>query len=152
MINILLAMKLFAHLWSSKKILIHCDNHAVVTVLKSGKIRDAFLAASARNIWYVTAIHDIEVQYAHISGISNQVADPNGRAQLLRLTFYTFKYHNQYGCLCPWICWIWILTCKMYFIVCVLCTFMCDILVRGHVSRPVICLYLGLQGLALCLY
>ena len=81
MVNILLAMKLFAYLWASKKILIRCDNQAVVTVLKSGKTRDAFLAASARNIWYVTAIHDIEVQYTHICGARNQVADTLSRWQ-----------------------------------------------------------------------
>ena len=63
------------------KILIRCDNQAVVTVLRSGKTRDAFLAASARNIWYVTAIHDIEVQYTHISGARNQVADTLSRWQ-----------------------------------------------------------------------
>ena len=40
-----------------------------------------FLAASARNIWYVTAIHDMEVQYKHVSGASNQVADVLSRWQ-----------------------------------------------------------------------
>ena len=81
MVNILLAMKLFPNLWASKKILIRCDNQAVVTVLRSGKTCDAFLAASARNIWYVTAIHEIEVQYTHISGARNQVADTLSRWQ-----------------------------------------------------------------------
>ena len=52
-----------------------------MTVLKSGKTRDAFLAASTRNIWYVTAIHDIEVQYSHISGARNQVAETLSRWQ-----------------------------------------------------------------------
>ena len=50
-------------------------------VLSSCRTRDAFLAASARNIWYVTAIHDIELQYTHISGGSNQVADTLSRWQ-----------------------------------------------------------------------
>ena len=81
MVNILPTMKLFANLWASKKIVIWCDNQAVVTVLKSGKTRDACLAISARNIWYVTAIHDIEIQYTHISGARNQVADTLSRWQ-----------------------------------------------------------------------
>ena len=34
MINILLALRLFKHQWSQHKVLIHCDNEAVVTVLK----------------------------------------------------------------------------------------------------------------------
>ena len=62
MVNILLAMRLFANIWSSEKILINCDNQAVVMVLTTGKTCDAFLAASARNIWYVTAVRDMEVQ------------------------------------------------------------------------------------------
>ena len=81
MVNILLAMRLFANIWAAKKIQINCDNEAVVTVLTTGKTRDAFLAACARNIWYVTAIHDIEVQYKHVSGVNNQVADILSRWQ-----------------------------------------------------------------------
>ena len=81
MVNIFLAMRLFANIWSSKKVLINCDNQAVVTVLMTGKTRDAFLAAGARNIWYITAIHDMEVQYKHVSGASSQVADTLSRWQ-----------------------------------------------------------------------
>ena len=81
MVNIFLALRLFAQLWSTKKIEIHCDNQAVVTVLKSGITRDAFLAASARNIWYLKAVHDIDIQYSHIRGASNQLADTLSRWQ-----------------------------------------------------------------------
>ena len=81
MVNILMALRLFAQLWSTRKILIQCDNLAVVTVLKSGKTRDAFLAASARNIWYLTALFDIALQFTHIRGASNQLADILSRWQ-----------------------------------------------------------------------
>ena len=81
MVNILMALRLFAKLWSTKKILIQGDNQAVVTVLKSGKTRDAFLAASARNIWYLTALYDIDLQFTHIRGASNQLADILSRWQ-----------------------------------------------------------------------
>ena len=43
MINILLVLHLFHNQWTSKKVLIHCDNQAVVTVLNTGKMRDPFL-------------------------------------------------------------------------------------------------------------
>ena len=43
--------------------------------MRSGKTCDAFLAASAQNIWYTTAIHDIDAQFSHIKGIDNTVAD-----------------------------------------------------------------------------
>ena len=75
MINILLAMCLFHTNWSLKKVHIYCDNEAVITVLRSGKTRDGFLAACARNIWYTTAIHDIDAQFSHIKGVGNTVAN-----------------------------------------------------------------------------
>ena len=75
MVNILLAMRLFWRLWSTKKILVRCDNYAVVTVLRSGKTRDPFLAACARNIWYCAATYDTDVTFTHIKGSENKVAD-----------------------------------------------------------------------------
>ena len=81
MINILLATRLFKFQWASKKVLIRCDNEAVVTVLKSGKTRDPYLAACARNIWFESALVDIDLQYAHIRGVDNKVADVLSRWQ-----------------------------------------------------------------------
>ena len=82
MINILLALRLFHNQWTSKKVLIHCDNQAVVTVLNTGKTRDPFLAACARNVWYVTAANDIDARFSHIRGLTIlwQISSPGGRA------------------------------------------------------------------------
>ena len=52
-----------------------CDNLAAVQVLTSGKTRDPFLAACARNVWMVAAQADIQVKYSHIPGSKNEVAD-----------------------------------------------------------------------------
>ena len=127
-VNILLAMRLFANLWATKNILIRCDNQAVVMVLKSGKTCDAFLAASARNIWYVRAIHDIEVQYTHISGASNQVADTLSRWQgsAAQIDFL----HSQISHL-VWIPVSMDLLDLDPYLLCVSC--MCYIFVTGHV-------------------
>ena len=81
MINILLALRLFHNQWTSKKALIHCDNQAVVTVLNTGKTRDPFLAACARNVWYITAVNDIDACFSHIRGVDNVVADILSRWQ-----------------------------------------------------------------------
>ena len=67
MVNILLAIRTFKRQWATKKVLIQCDNEAVVTVLRSGKTRDPYLAACARNIWYAAAAADIDLQYIHIT-------------------------------------------------------------------------------------
>ena len=75
MVKILLAVRLFQAHWASRKVLIKCDNEAVVSVLRSGKTKDPYLGACARNIWYVCVLADIDVQYVHIRGLDNRVAD-----------------------------------------------------------------------------
>ena len=75
MLNILVAVKLFCIHWKGMSILIHCDNFAVVNVLRSGRARDPYLAVCARNIWMWAATHDINFTYTHISGKSNRTAD-----------------------------------------------------------------------------
>ena len=75
MANILVAVKIFARGWSGRRVLIKCNNQAVVAVLNSGKARDAYLGACARNVWYVAAVHDIQLQYVHVLGANNRAAD-----------------------------------------------------------------------------
>ena len=79
MVNILVAIRIFAAHWSKKKVLIKCDNNAVVQVLTNNRTKDAFLGACTRNIWYHTALNDIEVSYVHIMGKCNIVADTLSR-------------------------------------------------------------------------
>ena len=44
MINILVALKVCHIQWSGHKVLVKCDNQAVVSVLTTGKTRDSTLA------------------------------------------------------------------------------------------------------------
>ena len=81
MVNILVALRVFAHLWSKQRILVKCDNQAVVHVLTTGRTKDAFLAACARNIWLVSAQSDVELSYRHVMGRDNGVADLLSRWQ-----------------------------------------------------------------------
>ena len=75
MVNILIAVRLFKRQWASSRVLIHCDNEAVISVLRTGKTRDPYLAACASNIWYASATSDINLQYAHTRGLDNKIAD-----------------------------------------------------------------------------
>ena len=78
-LNILVALRLFAPYWHRKKVHVKCDNLAAVQVLRSGRTRDPFLAACARNVWMVVAHADIQVKYSHIPGSRNGVADTLSR-------------------------------------------------------------------------
>ena len=75
MLNILVALKLWAPLWSNKRILFECDNQAVVTVLQSGKTREHTLALYARNILMLASCFNIDIKVIHILGSDNKVAD-----------------------------------------------------------------------------
>ena len=75
MVNVLVALKAFAAHWSKSRVLIKCDNEAVVRVLSHGRTKDPFLAACARNIWQIAALHDIDLVYIHILGKKNIIAD-----------------------------------------------------------------------------
>ena len=79
MVNILVATKMFCHQLSKKAVQLFCDNSAVVWVLQSGRTKDPYLAACARNIWLWAAKFDINFVFSHIRGKSNCIADPLSR-------------------------------------------------------------------------
>ena len=81
MVNIVLALRLFAQYWAGTRILIKCDNDAVVKVLNAGKARDPYLGACTRNVCYMAALSDIDLQYVLVSGKYNVVADLLSRWQ-----------------------------------------------------------------------
>ena len=81
MINIFLALRIFANFWKGRRVLVKCDNDAVVKVLNAGRARDPYFGACARNIWYMAALSDIDLQYVHVLGKNNMVDDLLSRWQ-----------------------------------------------------------------------
>ena len=75
MLNILVALRVWGPAWQGKKLLVHCDNQAVVAILNSGATRDLTLAAIARNIFMESAKCDINLSVIHILGKDNPIAD-----------------------------------------------------------------------------
>ena len=82
MINILVAIRAWASHWATHKILIHCDNQAVVAIMASSKTRDFTLVAIHRNILMECAKFDIELRTVHIPGKANVVAESLSRLSL----------------------------------------------------------------------
>ena len=75
MINIFVALKVWAYQWKDRKVRVKCDNMAVVKVLTSEKTKDATLGACAHNIWLLSALFNISKHTEHISGKSNVIGD-----------------------------------------------------------------------------
>ena len=75
MLNALLAVKMWAQDWADTSVCMYCDNRAVVGVISSGRSKDEYLGACARNIWLLLAKYNIKLQVKHIEGIHNVNAD-----------------------------------------------------------------------------
>ena len=75
MLNLYLALRIWAPNWAGKRVRFECDNQAVVSVMKAGNTRDTLLAAYARNIHMLASVFDIEIIVIHLPGVENTVAD-----------------------------------------------------------------------------
>ena len=84
MLNLLIATRLWIKQWQSKNILLFSDNAAVVATLQAGKAHEPFLRAAAREIWLLTARHDVGLTVRHRPGASAimHTADALSRAHL----------------------------------------------------------------------
>ena len=93
MLNVLIAIRLWAKAWAHSAVTVHCDNLAVVQVINSSKTRDKFLGACIRNLWLITASHDIHLNLIHIEGKKNSLADALSRIYSPRgISKFLFHY------------------------------------------------------------
>lgn len=82
MLNIVIAVKLWAATWSNSSVQIYGDNAATVAVLNSGRGRDRFLLQCAREIWLLSATHKFILSAKHVPGKDNVLADSLSRLHL----------------------------------------------------------------------
>ena len=73
--NIVIAFRVWGHLWKHSSIAVNCDNEACVHVIATSRTKDPFLAVCIRNLWLITAFYDISLQVHHIRGKNNIQAD-----------------------------------------------------------------------------
>ena len=79
LLNIVVALKMWTQRWSGWTVQIYCDNLNSVCVLQSGKSRDVYMRACAREVFLLTAANDIDVQICHRPGLSMVWADALSR-------------------------------------------------------------------------
>ena len=84
--NIMLAAKLWAKNWANCEITVWYDNLAVVHACQSQRIKDNWLMAYCRTLWYIFAKY-IKFNVQHIYGVDNVKADILSR-------WHIYKYSN----------------------------------------------------------
>jgi len=75
MLTIVVALKLWGSQFSSKKIIINCDNLVSVRVMNTGATRNEFLQSCLREICFIAAIYNFDIKARHLSGCENRIPD-----------------------------------------------------------------------------
>lgn len=81
---ILAATAAWGHKWHKRKILIHCDNQAIVQAWQSKSPKDQALAKLFRKLFFLAAKGNFNIALKHLPGVNNQIADALSRAQVDR--------------------------------------------------------------------
>ena len=82
MINILIALRVWGNNWHSKRVTVHCDNHAVVDILDRNRTRDDLLGVILREIRMLQARVNVQLRVLHIMGEDNPIADCLSRVHM----------------------------------------------------------------------
>ena len=90
MLNVLIALRLFAKYWQNQCVEFRIDNKAVVYALQKGRIKDNYMQTVARSIWLIAASNDINLVYSHIAGTENVKADALSRLFERGFTYQTW--------------------------------------------------------------
>ena len=75
LINVLVALRCWSHLFNNSVVKIYCDNATVVAALNNFRIKDDLILLMVRNIWLILASCNIELVVEHIPGVRNVHAD-----------------------------------------------------------------------------
>lgn len=75
LLTIMVALKLWGALLQGQRFILQCDNQNSVQALNSGRSRNYGMQACLREIWFLSAIYDFDLQAEHIPGRDNTIAD-----------------------------------------------------------------------------
>ena len=70
--------------WSSKRVLVHCDNQTVADLWQHGSSRCPALMSLVRCMFFAAASNNYTVVIKHIPGSHNVIADALSRAQMAK--------------------------------------------------------------------
>ncbi len=83
---LVVAAFLWGNEWSSKCILVHCDNEAVIQCVNKGRSHSPALTPFLRRLKWISACDQFVIVAKHVAGSENQIAD-----SLSRFLFQKFR-------------------------------------------------------------
>ena len=82
LLNVVIAVKLWAQDWRHKRVHIYCDNMNACTAMRTGRSRDEFLQACVRELFVYAVRYDVELVAEHRPGVLMGTADALSRAHI----------------------------------------------------------------------
>lgn len=82
MLAVIVLIQVFDQKLKGRKIFLHCDNEAVVSVVNTGKSRDSNLQSCLRWLWYLLAVNDCMIKLLPVSSEDNKIADNLSRSHI----------------------------------------------------------------------
>lgn len=79
LLPIVIASMVWGQQWQRHRVRVHCDNEAVVEVMRAGYSKEPYLMHLLRCIFFVTAAYEITMWPTHVPGIENRIADAISR-------------------------------------------------------------------------
>ena len=92
-IAIIVALKLWGPCLAGRKFKVKCDNMTTVSVVNTGRAKEEFLQACAREIVFLACIYNFEIRADHIPGVTNILPDLLSRAAINTKYFHQFQSH-----------------------------------------------------------
>ena len=84
LVPIVLAFHIWSHHWVNRKIVLHIDNQALVTLLNKKTCRSSRVMNLVRPLVFQCLLYNIQFKAVHIAGIKNEIADSISRQQWSR--------------------------------------------------------------------
>lgn len=89
------AVERWAHLWTNKKVFIHCDNVTACILINKGTCKNQTVMAALRRIFWFSALYNFRIRAIYYPGDRNKLADgvsrlhePNGLIRLQKAMIY----------------------------------------------------------------
>ena len=82
LLNVVVAIKVWGRQWSGTRVCVYCDNTNACIAIQTGRSRDPFMQRCARELFLLSARHDVEIWAFHRPGAQMQRADALSRAHL----------------------------------------------------------------------
>ena len=90
-----IAARHWAHQWSNKKVIVHCDNQAAVAMINKGSTANPSVMSSLRRLFWLSALYNFRLKAVYFPGSRNWVADAISRLHDTRYASkLTILHHN----------------------------------------------------------